>query len=162
MRFGFSSASMYSPGSKFFTSPAIRLLKFEASKSVIGPIPLRPARRDSQKASKPTPLGARIPIPVTTTRLRLIMRTTEKAKKRATPVRAGRKVAKILRIEAWQPLAYAKVTDSNIYNKCGHYISQPLPAYLFTFLSSIHKIDSSPPPRLSSNNALRYPYELPI
>jgi len=77
-------------------------------------------------------------------------------------VRARRKVAEMLRMEAGEPLAYAKVTDSNIYIKCGHYISQPLPAYLFTFLSSIHKVDSSPQPSLGSNYALRYPYELPI
>src|SRR5438552_3005940 len=47
----------------------------------------------------------------------------------------------MLRMEAGEPLAYAKVTDSNIYIKCGQYISQALIAYLFTFLSSFHNID---------------------
>src|SRR5438094_2572879 len=113
---------MCSVGSKFFTSPAIRLLKFEASKSVIGPIPLRPARRDSQKASKPMPLGARTPIPVTTTRLRLIIANDRKGEG-ATPVPAGPKVVEMLRMETGEPLAYTRPLDSSIYAKDSHYIS---------------------------------------
>src|SRR5207249_4714386 len=70
---GFSSGSIYSAGSNPFISPAIRVLNFEASKSVIGPMPLRHWRSDSQNASKPIPLGARAPIPVMTTRFRLTM-----------------------------------------------------------------------------------------
>ncbi len=66
------SAARYSRADrKFFTSPAIRLLKPLASKSVIGPIPLSPASSDLQNAFSPVPLGASTPIPVTTTRLRL-------------------------------------------------------------------------------------------
>ena len=56
-------------GSKFFTSPAILALKPDASKWVIGPMPLRPAQRASQVAAVPRPSDDTRPTPVTTTRL---------------------------------------------------------------------------------------------
>src|SRR5213593_3574961 len=74
MRFGLSSGSIYSDGSKFFTSPAIWLFKLLGSKRVIRPMPLRPLSKESQKASSPMPLGASTPIPVITTRFRLTMK----------------------------------------------------------------------------------------
>src|SRR5215218_4675693 len=56
-------------GSKAFTSAAKRVEKAAASNRVIGPMPLRPARSDSQVASVPMPTDDTRPIPVTTTRL---------------------------------------------------------------------------------------------
>src|SRR5215208_7201816 len=56
-------------GSKAFTSAAKRVEKADASNRVIGPMPLRPARSDSQVASVPMPTDDTRPIPVTTTRL---------------------------------------------------------------------------------------------
>ena len=56
-------------GSKSFTSPAIRDAKAEASKCVIGPMPLWPAVSARQFASVPIPSGDTSPMPVTTTRL---------------------------------------------------------------------------------------------
>src|SRR5687768_216577 len=61
---------MKSKGRKSLTSPAIRLFKPTGSNKVMGPIALRPARRELQKASNPIPLGATTPMPVMTTRLR--------------------------------------------------------------------------------------------
>jgi hypothetical protein len=55
------------------TSPAIRVEKADASKRVIGPIPLRPAQSASQLASVPTPSDDTRPIPVTTTRRLFVM-----------------------------------------------------------------------------------------
>src|SRR3954451_9491297 len=56
-------------GSKCCTSPAIRAEYCDASKRVIGPMPLLPARRASQFACVPMPSGDTSPTPVTTTRL---------------------------------------------------------------------------------------------
>src|ERR1043166_3732073 len=60
--------SMYCNGSKPRTSPAIRVEKFDASKRVIGPMPLHPAASAFQLASVPMPSGDTSPRPVTTTR----------------------------------------------------------------------------------------------
>jgi hypothetical protein len=56
-------------GSNPFTSPAIRAECCEASKRVIGPMPLDPAQSACQFASVPMPSGETSPTPVTTTRL---------------------------------------------------------------------------------------------
>jgi hypothetical protein len=61
--------SMNWSGSKSFTSPANRVLNADASKRVIGPIPLVPAHNASQFAQVPIPTGDIRPMPVTTTRL---------------------------------------------------------------------------------------------
>src|SRR6266404_7611436 len=63
----------------------MRLLKSEASKSVIDSIPLWPARSDSQNASRPIPFGATIPIPVMTTRLRFLILIIMNTKPTAGP-----------------------------------------------------------------------------
>src|SRR5678816_3735475 len=63
-----SFGAIHSDGSKFLTSPAIRVGNAEASKWVIGPIPERPLTMPSQLLSRPFPTGDRMPIPVTTTR----------------------------------------------------------------------------------------------
>src|SRR5438876_10632889 len=68
-----SFLSMNCSGSNSFTSPAIRVEKPDASKRVIGPIPLRPAQSASQFASVPMPSDDTNPIPVTTTRRMLVM-----------------------------------------------------------------------------------------
>ena len=54
--------------SRPFTSPAIRTGSGEAPKRVIGPTPLRPAVRFSQKVSRPLPTGLVTPMPVISTR----------------------------------------------------------------------------------------------
>jgi hypothetical protein len=59
---------MYFSASKFFTSPAMRVGKLEASNCVMGPIPLLPAKIPRQDSSTPIPTGQTIPSPVTTTR----------------------------------------------------------------------------------------------
>src|ERR1017187_5749299 len=59
--------SMYCPGLKFFTSPAIWQLNAEASKEPILEIPLAPLRIDCQVSSVPIPTELRSPTPVTTT-----------------------------------------------------------------------------------------------
>src|SRR4051794_16492590 len=56
-------------GSKCCTSPAIRAEYCDASKRVIGPMPLLPASSASQFACVPMPSGDTSPTPVTTTRL---------------------------------------------------------------------------------------------
>ena len=56
-------------GSKSFTSPANRVENADASKRVIGPMPLVPAHSASQFAWVPMPTGDTRPMPVTTTRL---------------------------------------------------------------------------------------------
>src|SRR3954469_25179044 len=61
--------SMNRSGSKSFTSAAKRVENADASNRVIGPMPLRPARSDSQVASVPMPTEDTSPMPVTTTRL---------------------------------------------------------------------------------------------
>ena len=61
--------SMNCSGSKFFTSPANRVENAEASKRVIGRMPLVPAHNASQFACVPMPTGDTSPTPVTTTRL---------------------------------------------------------------------------------------------
>src|SRR5882672_3070581 len=62
-----SFLSMNWPGSKFFTSPAIRLGRSFASKSVIAPTPDLPAMAASHDSLVPIPKGVTRPIPVTTT-----------------------------------------------------------------------------------------------
>src|SRR5258706_3309555 len=59
---------MNSTGSKPLTSPAMRASNAEASKRVIGPMPLAPASRASQVARVPTASGGTSPTPVQTTR----------------------------------------------------------------------------------------------
>src|ERR671912_2848106 len=61
--------SMNCSGSKFFTSPAKRVENADASKRVIGAMPLVPAHSASQLACVPIPTGDTRPTPVTTTRL---------------------------------------------------------------------------------------------
>src|SRR5262245_28301324 len=63
-----SFLSMKRPGSNPLTSPAMRLLKREASNRVMGPSPERPAVRASQFSALPTPSGDTRPTPVTATR----------------------------------------------------------------------------------------------
>src|SRR6266403_4367857 len=60
--------SIHRKGSKFFTSPAILQSNAAASKWVIGPMPLTPARRFFQHSSVPMPSAQTSPTPVTTTR----------------------------------------------------------------------------------------------
>src|SRR5688572_28196158 len=55
-------------GSKFLTTPPKRVAYAEASKLVIGPIPIRPAHKASQFASVPIPTEEIRPTPVMTTR----------------------------------------------------------------------------------------------
>src|SRR5436305_4950449 len=62
-----SFLSMNCEGSKFFTSPAIRLGSSFASKRVIGPTPDFPAMAASQDCLVPIPRGVTRPIPVMTT-----------------------------------------------------------------------------------------------
>jgi hypothetical protein len=70
--FGFTHWVM----SKLRTSPAMRVVKAEASKWVIGPIPERPLTMPSQLLARSLPRGETMPRPVTTTRLeaRLVMK----------------------------------------------------------------------------------------
>jgi hypothetical protein len=56
-------------GSNCLTSPAMRAEYCDASKWVIGPMPLRPAQSASQFGPVPIPSGDTRPTPVTTTRL---------------------------------------------------------------------------------------------
>jgi hypothetical protein len=65
--------SMNCSGSKFLTSPAMRVENADASNRVIGPIPLCPAHNASQFASVPMPSDDTKPMPVTTTRRLLVM-----------------------------------------------------------------------------------------
>ncbi len=60
--------SMYRAGSKPLTSPAMREVKADASKRVMGPMPLLPARRADQFSALPMPSGEIRPTPVTATR----------------------------------------------------------------------------------------------
>src|SRR5438067_2835694 len=62
-----SFLSMNCAGSKSLTSPAMRLGRSFASKRVMGPMPLFPARMPCQVGSLPIPSGVTRPIPVTTT-----------------------------------------------------------------------------------------------
>ena len=62
-----SFLSKYCKGSKFFTSQANLVLKFVASKRVIGAAPLSPFTRLSQKSLALFPTGVIAPKPVTTT-----------------------------------------------------------------------------------------------
>src|SRR5256885_10665081 len=108
---------MKSKGSKSVTSPAIRLLKLLASKSVIGPIPLLASRSDFQKASSPMPFGATMPMPVTTTRFRLFITGPE-------------------------GVSEASSHHSRHYIKCSHYVSNsPLTAVYSPNFPVIHKFD---------------------
>ena len=59
--------SIQARGSKPFTSQAKRVECWEASNSVMGPAPERPARRPCQVSSVPMPRGDTSPTPVTTT-----------------------------------------------------------------------------------------------
>src|SRR6476469_3088709 len=59
--------SMYSCGSKSFTSQANFTSNSDGSNCVIGPAPLRPATRFSQVVSTSFPRGVIMPIPVITT-----------------------------------------------------------------------------------------------
>src|SRR5574342_865370 len=71
MKRSFRRASFFSmkrSGSKPFTSPAMRVGKVEASKRVMGPMPLRPATIAFQDSSTPIPTGLSRPSPVITTR----------------------------------------------------------------------------------------------
>src|SRR5687768_4283276 len=61
--------SIHWSGSKFLTSPAKRVENADASKRVMGPMPVTPPQRASQFASVPIPTGETRPMPVTTTRL---------------------------------------------------------------------------------------------
>jgi len=54
--------------SKFFTSPAMRTGKCEASKRVISAMPDRPSTMFGQDSVTPMPTGDTIPRPVTATR----------------------------------------------------------------------------------------------
>src|SRR6185312_4340648 len=63
-----SFAGMYCAGSKFRTSPAIRVGKVLASKCVTGPMPLLPARMLPHAVATSLPTGDTSPSPVTTTR----------------------------------------------------------------------------------------------
>ena len=56
-------------GSKFFTSPAMRVANCDASNLVIIPMPLHPAQTAAQLVSVPIPSDDTRPMPVTTTRL---------------------------------------------------------------------------------------------
>src|SRR5579871_1981399 len=56
-------------GSKPFTSPAMRAENCDASKWVMGPMPLRPSQSASQVALVPMPTDEMRPTPVRTTRL---------------------------------------------------------------------------------------------
>src|SRR5512143_3723990 len=60
--------SMNRPGSNPFTSPAMRAVNADASKRVIGPIPLFPAVRAVQFSALPIPSGETMPTPVMATR----------------------------------------------------------------------------------------------
>src|SRR5476651_739071 len=62
-----SFLSMYSDGSKFFTSPAMRLGNSCASNRVMAPTPLLPASAACHTASTPMPRGVTSPRPVMTT-----------------------------------------------------------------------------------------------
>src|SRR5258705_4688096 len=65
--------SMYASGSKFFTSPAMRVANWVVSNLVIGAMPLWPALIPAQFASVPIPSDDTSPMPVTTTRRLLVM-----------------------------------------------------------------------------------------
>src|SRR3954469_7744936 len=65
--------SMYASGSKFFTSPAMRVANWVVSNLVIGATPLWPALIPAQFASVPIPSDDTSPMPVTTTRRLLII-----------------------------------------------------------------------------------------
>src|SRR5262249_41380871 len=67
-----SFAATYCVGSKSRTSPAMRVGNVEASKCVIGPMPLLPAVMFAQAVATSLPSGLMTPRPVTTTR-RLLM-----------------------------------------------------------------------------------------
>src|SRR5439155_1516391 len=63
-----SFLSTKSSGSKFFTSPAMRVGKPAGSNFVIGPTPERPCSSADQNSSAVLPTGVRAPSPVRTTR----------------------------------------------------------------------------------------------
>src|SRR5437867_3494524 len=62
-----SRFSIQRPTSKPLTSPAKWVANCEASKCVMGAMPLRPRRSACQVSSVPTPQGVTRPMPVTTT-----------------------------------------------------------------------------------------------
>ena len=64
----FCGSSTYRERSKSLTSAAMRVGNFDASKCVIRPMPLPPARSTSHMASMSFPTGVMTPMPVTTTR----------------------------------------------------------------------------------------------
>ena len=68
-------AGIQRSGSKPRTSPAMRHFWLETSKSVIGPMPERPAHALAQIASTPMPIGVTPPRPVITTRRPIVART---------------------------------------------------------------------------------------
>src|SRR5215813_4416608 len=72
--------------SKPLTSAATRHESFDASKRVIGPVPLIPRAVASQNASRPIPLGLTAPIPVTTTLFNSIQTLLFTTFARITPV----------------------------------------------------------------------------
>src|SRR6186713_2255032 len=67
-----SFAATNCAGSKLRTSPAMRVGNVEASKLVIGPMPLLPAVMFAHAVATSLPTGLMMPRPVTTTR-RLLM-----------------------------------------------------------------------------------------
>src|SRR5438309_4506027 len=68
-----SFLSTYASGSKFLTSPAMRVANWVVSNLVIAPMPLWPALIPAQFASVPIPSDDTSPMPVTTTRRLLII-----------------------------------------------------------------------------------------
>src|SRR5688500_1937626 len=79
-----SLRSMYSPGSKSFTSQAKRTSNSDASNCVMGPAPLRPPSRAVQELWTSSPTGVIRPVPVITTR-RFISRSVLGKLGRAAP-----------------------------------------------------------------------------
>jgi hypothetical protein len=65
--------SMKRSGSKFLTSPAMRAEKSVVSNFVMGAMPLQPMQSASQFASVPMPSDDTSPMPVTTTRLCMLI-----------------------------------------------------------------------------------------
>src|SRR3954464_161779 len=68
-----SFLSTYASGSKFFTSPAMRVANWVVSNLVMDPMPLWPALIPAQFASVPIPSDDTSPMPVTTTRRLLVI-----------------------------------------------------------------------------------------
>src|SRR3954447_9640918 len=70
-----SFAATYCVGSNSRISPAMRVGNVDASKCVIGPMPLLPAVMFAQAVATSLPTGLMMPRPVTTTRRLLIFQT---------------------------------------------------------------------------------------